>query len=132
MSRNTVLLTIGLGFSLGIAPLAASAANPVPLMPWPAEAKAKAAGECKGGMRDRIAQDYLMMTNSTELPTDFYERAAPHLNPLMDACDCAINKLEKQYGYDYYQAHEDIMPPKVSGYVTGACAPKPPVEADAP
>jgi hypothetical protein len=122
MYRTILLLSASLAV--------ASSTFAAPLAPWPAQAKANAAGMCKQNIRDSVAQSFLTMTNSTELPADFYEKAAPQLNPMMAACDCAVGKLEKQFGYDYYSAHLDDMPPKIQGMITGVCRPKPPVEAD--
>ncbi|MDB5986452.1 MAG: hypothetical protein JWR16_1505 [Nevskia sp.] len=123
MYRTILLLSAALAV--------ASPAFAAPLVPWPAAAKANAAGVCKQNIRDSVAQNFLTMTDSTELPADFYEKAAPNLNPMLDACDCALNKLEKQIGYDYYSAHQEDMPAKIQGLAMGVCKPKPPVEAEA-
>jgi len=123
MYRTILLLSASLAL--------ASPAFAGPLVPWPAEAKANAAGICKQNIRASVAQDFMTMTDATELPPDFYQKAAPSLNPVLASCDCALDKLEKQIGFDYYSAHQDDMPAKIQGLAMGVCKPKPPVEADA-
>lgn len=128
MYRTLMLALIPAGAAL----MLASPAFAGPIAPWPAQAKADASGICKQDIRDSVAQDYLTMTNSTELPPDFYEKAAPNLNPVLGACDCALDKLEKQFSYEYYVARLEDMPAKIQGLAMGACRPQPPVEAEAP
>lgn len=108
----------------------AVSANAGELVPWPPEARTEAAEACKQSARDSVAQAYMTMTNEDELPADFFDNAASSLQPIFDSCDCAINKLQKQIGFDYYSAHESLMPAKIRGLAMNVCAPKPPVEAE--
>ncbi len=108
----------------------AESATAAELVPWPPEARTEAAEACKQSARDSVAQAYLTMTNEDELPPDFFDNAASSLQPIFDSCECAINKLQKQIGFDYYSAHEALMPAKIRGLAMNACAPKPPAEAE--
>jgi len=114
----------------GLMMIFAASATAAELVPWPPEAKTEAVEACKQSARDSVAQAYLTMTNEDELPPDFFDNAASSLQPIFDSCDCAISKLQKQIGFDYYSTHEALMPAKIRGLAMNACAPKPVQESE--
>lgn len=90
--------------------------------PWPVAEKAAAISVCRLVTAQRLEADFLRRSGLQSIPDDVRPRFERRLLPALDSCDCAFGHIEQEWTYEYFLAHQQYWPSRVSELATGPCA----------
>lgn len=95
---------------------------------WPADMKSSAIAGCRASIWQHTEQDFMAKRKITrdQLPPDFRERAASFLEPYLAVCDCAMDRLSREWDAEYFLSHQADVPAKLEQFTSaGVCLPLP-------
>lgn len=119
MSVNRVVLLVLPVVLLASAPGAAQFVS----SRWPAGTKETAIAACRESILQQSEQDFLRRNNLKKLPPSFREKSAQVMEPFLAVCGCAMDRIEKQWSFDYFASHQSEMIAKLNELTVGECAP---------
>ena len=90
---------------------------------WPAGTKEAAIAACRESILQQSEQDFLKRNNLKELPPGFREKSAQVMEPFLAVCGCAMDRIEKQWSFEYFASHQSEMIDKLNELTVGECAP---------
>lgn len=91
---------------------------------WPAGTKETAIAACRESILQQSEQNFLKRNNLKELPPGFREKSAPVMEPFLAVCNCAMDRIEKQWSFEYFGSHQSEMIAKLNELTVGECAPQ--------
>jgi len=90
---------------------------------WPAGTKEAAIAACRESILQQSEQDFLKRNNLNELPPGFREKSAQVMEPFLAVCGCAMDRIEKQWSFEYFASHQSEVIAKLNELTVGECAP---------
>jgi len=90
---------------------------------WPAGTKEAAIAACRESILQQSEQDFLKRNNLKELPPGFREKSAQVMEPFLAVCGCAMDRIEKQWSFEYFASHQSEMIAKLNELTLRECAP---------
>jgi hypothetical protein len=90
---------------------------------WPPGTKEAAIAACRESILQQSEQDFLKRNNLKELPPGFREKSAQVMEPFLAVCGCAMDRIEKQWSFEYFASHQSEMIVKLNELTVGECAP---------
>jgi hypothetical protein len=115
-ARQAPILLVAL---LALSPYAAQCDIPQ----WPAGTKEAAIAGCRASVVDHAEQDYLKRNNLQELPAGFREKSAPVMEPFLAVCGCLLDRIEKEWSFEYFSSHRSELPAKTDEILARECTP---------
>jgi hypothetical protein len=119
MNVNPIALLVVPVALLASLPCAAQFVTPQ----WPAGTKETAVAACRESILQQSEQDFRKRNNLKELPPGFRERSAQVMEPFLAVCGCAMDRIEKQWSFEYFASHQSEMIAKLNELTVGECAP---------
>src|SRR5437763_365679 len=90
---------------------------------WPSGTKGTAIAGCRASIVYHAEQDYLKRSNLKELPPGFREKSAPIMEPFLAMCGCVFDRIEKEWTFEYFSAHQPDVGARVQELAKRECAP---------
>ena len=90
---------------------------------WPAGTKEAAIAACRESVLQQSEKDFLKRNNLKELPPGFREKSAQVMEPFLAVCGCAMDRIEKQWSFEYFASHQSEVIAKLNELTVGECAP---------
>jgi hypothetical protein len=90
---------------------------------WPAGTKEAAIDGCRKSILQQTEQDFLKRNNLKELPSDLREKLVQAIEPFLAVCDCAMNRIEREWSFEYFSSHRSEMLSELNKLTVGDCAP---------
>ena len=119
MSANRVALLALLAALLASLPCAAQFNTPR----WPAGTKEAAIAGCRESILQQTEQDFLKRNNLKELTPDLREKLVQAIEPFLAVCDCGMNRIEREWSFEYFRSHQSEMLAELNKLTVGDCAP---------
>lgn len=94
------------------------------IKPWSTIEKKAAIAGCRAAILEKTTIDVMERRNLSrdELPEGFDEKIALVLEPVLEFCDCSIEKISKEWTIEYFQTHQDEVANKTNQIIeSGAC-----------
>jgi hypothetical protein len=90
---------------------------------WPAGTKEVAIDACRESILQQTEQDFLKRNNLKELPPDLRDKLVQAIEPFLAVCDCAMNRIEREWSFEYFSSHRSEMLAELNKLTVGDCAP---------
>jgi len=91
--------------------------------PWPAGTKEAAIAACRESILQQAEQDLLKRNNLKEPAPDLREKLAAALQPFLAVCQCAMDRIEKEWSFDYFASHQAETLARLERLTVTECAP---------
>src|SRR5215471_15798619 len=90
---------------------------------WPAGTKEAVIDGCRESILQQTEQDFLKRNKLKELPPDLREKLVQTIEPFLAVCDCAMNRIEREWSFEYFSSHRSEMLIELNKLTVGDCAP---------
>lgn len=90
---------------------------------WPAGTKETAIAGCRDSIIQQAEQDFLKRNNLKELAPDVREKLMAAIEPFLAVCECAMNRIEREWSFEYFVSHRPEMLARLEELTATECAP---------